>query len=127
MTDLESNPSPPDSDYGAAPPPPPTTAPPSSDDLGISPWAVVGLSVGGLILFFALMTGMILVIEHNGGRAPSGAGVVTNDAAGPALDIDVSLTEFAITPSTVNVPGGARVTFHVTNNGTMPHNFTLDT
>jgi len=96
---------------------------------GLSAWTMVGLLFGGLILFFALMTGMLVVIEHNQGSTTASGTAATNASAssGAAQDVKVSLTEFAITPATLNVAAGAMVTFHVTNDGTIPHNLALDT
>ncbi len=95
--------------------------PAGRDGSGWRPGTVVGLLFGGLILFFALMTGMVLLIEHNGAHATAPAG-----ATGATQDVDVSLTEFAIKPATVSVAAGTTVKFHVTNDGSVAHNFTLD-
>ena len=93
-------------------------------DVGLS-WTLVAGLFGGLVLFFALMTGMVLLIQHNGGATTvSGA---ASSTSGATQNVDVSLTEFAISPPTLTVPAGATVTFHVTNDGTIGHNFTLDT
>jgi plastocyanin len=45
-------------------------------------------------------------------------------AAGASSSVHVSLTEFAITPSSVTVPAGG--TLHVTNDGTAAHNVSVD-
>ncbi|HEX2850126.1 MAG TPA: multicopper oxidase domain-containing protein [Acidimicrobiales bacterium] len=42
---------------------------------------------------------------------------------GAASSVDVSLTEYKITPATITVAHGG--TLHVVNNGTMPHNLTV--
>jgi len=112
---------------GVNPPPRDPRRSGGAGDRGLS-WALVGFLFGGMILFFALMTGMLVVMEHNGERG-TGAGTAVASAApsGAAQDVNVSLTEFAITPATLNVGAGTTVRFHVTNNGTIPHNFTLDT
>ena len=97
-----------------------------ANDKGLSAWAVVGLLFGGLILFFALLTGMMLLIEHNG-QSSTTVGAASNapTATGAAQIVDVTLGDLFMRPSSISVPAGAPVTFHVTNSGAIPHNFTL--
>lgn len=118
---------------GASPEPEPASPPaaPSRqarrplNDSGLSGWTLVGLLFGGLILFFALMTGMMVIIEHNGsstvtaGNAASPAGAT---AAGPMSATAIE-QEFSITPADVTLaPGG---TLEVMNMGTMTHNLAV--
>jgi nitrite reductase (NO-forming) len=106
----------------AMPPPPAPARPPQKD--GPSGWPLVVLLFGGLVLFFALFTGMVVIIQHNGNSAATGA--TTNAAStGPALPATamVHLSEFAIEPADVSIaPGG---TLNVMNVGTMTHNLAV--
>jgi nitrite reductase (NO-forming) len=88
-----------------------------------SSWALVGLLFGGMVLFFGLLTGFVLLVEHNGGKAAPAA----STAGAATRDVDVTLTEFSIKPAAVSVAAGTTVTFHVTNNGSIAHNLTLAT
>jgi FtsP/CotA-like multicopper oxidase with cupredoxin domain len=61
--------------------------------------------------------------------ACSGEGSVTGGggeqaASEPAM-VQVTLSDFAITPSTLNVPAGQPVMFHVENQGQTPHTFAV--
>src|SRR5665213_3556842 len=127
MSDVVSNSPLTSPDHEPAPPSPRPAPRASRNDVGLSAWALVGVLFGGLILFFALLTGMMLLIEHNG-AGTTATGVVANApvATVPAQTVNVTLGDFFMRPSTVSVPGGAPVTFHVTNTGATPHNFTLD-
>jgi FtsP/CotA-like multicopper oxidase with cupredoxin domain len=58
--------------------------------------------------------------EGDGGQDGSG------DSAAPAT-FDVSLTEFALTPDMIDAPAGQPLSFRVTNDGTAPHTFAVDT
>ena len=48
-------------------------------------------------------------------------------ASGAAKSYDVSLTEFAIVPGEIDVPPGEPLTFVVSNDGTAPHTFAVET
>ncbi len=92
---------------------------PGDDQLGLRPLAVVGVLFGGLVLFFALMTGMLVVIEHNarpGTAAPSSSATASN---GPQTAL-VHLSEFRIEPAEVTIATGG--TLYAMNMGTMDHN-----
>lgn len=97
---------------------------PGRRDGAPSLWALALLFGGGLVLFFALVTGMVLLVEHNG--ANKSAGSAATPATG-AMDVNVSLSEFSVKPASVSVPAGTTVMFHVTNDGTIAHNLTLAT
>ncbi len=43
----------------------------------------------------------------------------------PSTNIVVELSDFAITPNQLIVPAGSEVTIHVTNNGSIIHDFTV--
>jgi manganese oxidase len=60
----------------------------------------------------------------SGGAAEGGGG--GEQAAGSPASVDVSLTEFSIAPSTLDVPIGQAINFNVTNHGTVPHTFAVD-
>jgi hypothetical protein len=58
--------------------------------------------------------------EGDGGQDGSG------DSAAPAT-FDVSLSEFALTPDMIDAPAGQGLSFRVSNDGTAPHTFAVDT
>jgi nitrite reductase (NO-forming) len=91
--------------------------------LGFSRWAVVGLLFGGLVLFFALMTGMLVVFEHNGPRRTpaTAAGAAVTSAAPPTAM--VHLSEFRIQPADTTIAAGG--TLYAMNMGTMDHNIAV--
>ena len=67
---------------------------------------------------------LLIAAACDGGGAdvpPEGA------AAAPAASFAVSLSEFAISPSMIDAPAGRALTFEVTNDGTAPHTFAVDT
>ena len=86
---------------------------------------LLGLSVGGLFVFFALMTAMLVIVEHNGGTSTGATGASNATAAGPAAPASamVHLSEFALDPADVTVAAGG--TLNVMNAGTMPHNLAV--
>jgi len=101
---------------------------------GLSPLAVVGVFVGVVVLFFALLTGMILIIVHNGNgkttSSASGSNVTTTTRSGapgnptPSAfaqsDVPVVLREYRVeVPATTISPG--LKTLRISNFGTMPH------
>ena len=109
-----------------SPPPAPPSRPPLSDG-GLSGWGLGGLLFGGVILFFALMTGMLLLISHNGGGAKAAGtaanpAATTSKAAGPT-SVTVHLSEFSVEPADVTVASGG--TLEVMNMGTMTHNLAV--
>jgi uncharacterized cupredoxin-like copper-binding protein len=63
------------------------------------------------------------------GAACTGAGLKEghyeheDDHTGPVAVVEVSMTEFAFTPASVAVEVGEPVTFIVTNDGVVPHEF----
>ena len=76
-----------------------------------------GVAILALMLFAAACSGSD---EGEGGVGPEG------DVAAPA-SFDVSLTEFAITPDVIHAPAEQALSFHVTNDGTVPHTFAVET
>ncbi len=60
--------------------------------------------------------------DDGGGGGDTGA----ENLAAPA-SFDVSLTEFAISPSQIHAPAGQALSFQVSNDGTVPHTFAIET
>jgi FtsP/CotA-like multicopper oxidase with cupredoxin domain/plastocyanin len=75
----------------------------------------IGAAVAAVLLTTAACSG--------GSDAPD-EGRATADAA---RSYDVSLTEFAIVPGEIDVPPGEALTFVVSNDGTAPHTFAVET
>lgn len=75
---------------------------------------------GGLAVVLALVAGACT------GGASSVAGGAGEQAAGEPAMVQVTLSDFAITPSTLNVPAGQPVMFHVENQGQSPHTFAVN-
>lgn len=71
--------------------------------------AAVGFAVG--------FSGLVVALDDDDALSAS--------ATGEPLTIDVSLTEFAVTPASIDVPAGTELTVNVTNDGTMPHDLKL--
>ncbi len=76
-------------------------------------FAFFAFLLAGAALVFA---GYVLMTSDDDGGSGSG------EVAGEQVVIDISLTEFAITPAMPTVSAGSNVTLRVTNNGTMAHN-----
>jgi FtsP/CotA-like multicopper oxidase with cupredoxin domain len=77
-----------------------------------------------VVLAAGVVMSMVVAACSGGGDARAGGG--TGDRAAPAT-IDVSLTEFKITPAMIDAPAGQDLTFDVTNDGGAPHTFAVDT
>lgn len=86
---------------------------------------LLGLSVAGLFVFFALMTAMMVIIQHNAVVSTGAASGTKATPAGPAAPPTamVHLSEFAFDPTDVTVAAGG--TLNVMNAGTMPHNLAV--
>jgi len=69
----------------------------------------------------ALLVVMLVASACGGDDGSEGEGSTAS------VGIDVSLTEFAISPATINAPAGQAITFNVTNDGTASHTFAVDT
>jgi nitrite reductase (NO-forming) len=72
--------------------------------------AAVGLAVG--------FAGLVLAVDDGGSASAA--------EPGEPITLEVSLTEFAVTPSSVELTPGTNLTLVVTNDGTMPHDLKLD-
>jgi nitrite reductase (NO-forming) len=93
----------------------PTTRAPQSAVPTLTVFAVVVAA-----LAFALaITGVVVATDDDGGVAAVGP-------PGAPQTIEVSLTEFAVTPSTIELAPGTELTLVVTNDGTMQHDLKLD-
>jgi FtsP/CotA-like multicopper oxidase with cupredoxin domain len=55
------------------------------------------------------------------------AGADGEQAAGAAVPIAISLTEFVISPSMIDAPAGSPLRFEVSNDGQAPHTFAVET
>ena len=72
---------------------------------------------------FVAAAALVAITAACGTGNSSSPAAIGNPSA-PAGAIHVSLLDFSITPSTLNVPSGT-VTFYVTNDGKTPHNFNV--
>jgi FtsP/CotA-like multicopper oxidase with cupredoxin domain len=90
----------------------PTAEPRNSDSMF---FAFLAFLLAGAALVFA---GYVLITSDDEGAAPAAIGA----AGAQQVVVDISLTEFAITPAMPTVSAGSNVTIRVTNNGTMAHN-----
>ena len=87
----------------------PTAEPRNSDSMFFS---FLAFLLAGAALVFA---GYVLMTSDDDGTATAAPGA-------EQVVMDISLTEFAITPTMPTVSAGSNVTLRVTNNGTMAHN-----
>ncbi|HET8525587.1 MAG TPA: multicopper oxidase domain-containing protein [Actinomycetota bacterium] len=76
----------------------------------------IGAAIAALLLTAAACSG------SGSGDEGTGAG-----GSGDAASYDVSLTEFAIVPGEIDVPPGEPLSFVVSNDGTAPHTFAVET
>jgi FtsP/CotA-like multicopper oxidase with cupredoxin domain len=63
----------------------------------------------------------------DGGDGSDGSGADGDGAAAASASFAVSLTEFAIAPDVIHAPAGQALSFDVTNDGSAPHTFAVDT
>jgi manganese oxidase len=78
--------------------------------------AAIGAAIAALLLTAAACSGS--------GSQDEGTGAEGSDAV---ASFDVSLTEFAIMPGEIDVPIGEPLAFVVSNDGTTPHTFAIET
>ncbi|HUF99988.1 MAG TPA: multicopper oxidase domain-containing protein, partial [Ilumatobacter sp.] len=75
------------------------------------------------LAFFAfLLAGAAVVFAGYALFTSDGGGSAAAAPGGEQVVVEISLTEFAITPAMPTVPAGSNVTIRVTNNGSMVHN-----
>ena len=82
----------------------------------------MALAVTALGVVVALVVAFTAVIMASGDDAEVAAGV----GAGGVETIEVTLTEFAVDPPTVEVSAGTELVVNVTNDGTMPHDLKVN-
>jgi FtsP/CotA-like multicopper oxidase with cupredoxin domain len=70
---------------------------------------------------------LALLAASCGGGADAAGNGTGDRAAGDGTAFDVTLNEFAISPDMIDAPAGAALTFDVTNEGTAPHTFAMQT
>lgn len=85
------------------------------DDRSVLMWGSFGVAVAALFVAIASLTGL----TENGA-----SGTSSGESAATATIVDVSLSEFAITPAAI-VASPGEVKIRVTNNGSMAHNFSI--
>jgi FtsP/CotA-like multicopper oxidase with cupredoxin domain len=85
--------------------------------VGHRPRVAAGVAILVLVLVAAACSG-----GSDGGEGGGGG----TEVAAPA-SFEVSLTEFAIAPDVIHAPAARDLTFHVTNDGSAPHTFAVDT
>jgi uncharacterized cupredoxin-like copper-binding protein len=74
----------------------------------------------------ALAAPLIVMLAASGCTAAGEEAPEEGAASAPAT-VQVSLTEFAISPPMIRASAGEPLTFEVTNKGTAPHTFAIDT
>jgi FtsP/CotA-like multicopper oxidase with cupredoxin domain/plastocyanin len=76
---------------------------------------------GAVVAVFSVLTVVSAACSGGGSSASS------NADAGAPVSFDVSLSEFQISPSSIQAPAGRPMTFNITNDGQAPHTFAVDT
>lgn len=82
------------------------------------------LAVGGFGLGVVALAFAGFAISRTNSNSSSSAGSAGAGLGAAASAVDVNLAEFAMTPAMLDVPPGD-VTIHVTNSGTVVHNFSI--
>ena len=106
------------------PPAPPAEPPPRAR--GANPqdkrdnWLVVAVAIAAFSMVAAIVAVGIGISESGDGGGGGAAPV------GDAVTIEVELGDLFIRPAKIEVPSNAEVTFEVTNNGAMPHDFSVN-
>jgi FtsP/CotA-like multicopper oxidase with cupredoxin domain len=77
-----------------------------------------------LALSLAVFLVLVLLLAFD--RQPAQTTTETSSTGAAGEVVDVTLTEFAIEPSAIEVAAGVPVTFNVTNTGSIEHDFTID-
>ena len=85
------------------------------DDRSVLMWGSFGLATAALFVAIAGLTGLA--------DGPSSSGEAAGSAS-MATVVDVTLSEFAITPAAIVAPPGG-ITIRITNAGSMTHNFSI--
>jgi len=82
--------------------------------------------VRGVAVGAALVVLMLAAAACSGGD-DGGGGDGAEAAGAGSTSLDVSLSEFAIEPEMIHAPAGQVLAFNVTNDGSAPHTFAVDT
>ena len=105
------------------PPSPPAAPPPGSRASDPQDkrdnWLVVAVAIAAFSMVVAIVAVGIGISE----AGDSGGG---STASGDAVTVEVELGDLFIRPAKIDVPANAEVTFVVTNNGAMPHDFSVN-
>lgn len=90
----------------------------------ISGWAKLWAAVAAVL---TVLLGISVARAAGGGTAAAGAdGDAATAASASAAAIAVTLSEFAIEPAALTAPAGQPLTFTITNEGTVPHDFSIE-
>ena len=81
-------------------------------------WWVATFVIGMLALIVAIIA--VIGAFGNDANATTPAG---STAAGGVTEVDVTLGDITMTPSSIDVPAGQRISVHVHNAGAMAHDF----
>ena len=76
---------------------------------------------------YAALAATLIVMLAASGCTSAGEETSEEGAASAPATVQVSLTEFAISPPMIHAPVGEALAFEVTNEGTAPHTFAVDT
>lgn len=83
---------------------------------------LAGIAAGAAILM------LLAAACGSEGGSVAGSGAAGGDlAAATAATFDVSLSEFSLAPDVIHAPAGEPLTFDVSNDGSAPHTFAVDT
>jgi FtsP/CotA-like multicopper oxidase with cupredoxin domain len=88
--------------------------------------ASMGIHVRGVAMGTALIV-LMLVSAACSGDAGAQDSDRSDGAVAASAKIDVFLTEFSIAPGVIHAPAGRALSFTVTNDGSAPHTFGVDT
>jgi FtsP/CotA-like multicopper oxidase with cupredoxin domain len=75
----------------------------------------------------AIVLALVTAACGTGGKASDVTGGGSGERAGGTTSLRVSLEEFAITPAMIDAPAGRPLTVEVSNDGTTPHTFAVQT
>lgn len=92
-----------------------------SGEHGRYEWWLTPVTAGLAVMALTIAIVAVLISGTKGDSASSAG----TSAAGKT-SFDIELSEFKITPAAVTAAAGQPLTFHVTNKGTMPHDFSVD-
>lgn len=90
----------------------------------MSGWARLWAAVAAVL---TVLLGVAVAQASRGGAASDdGAVDAAAASAGTTAAIDVTLTEFAIEPASLTAAAGQPLTFTISNEGTVPHDFSIE-